>query len=81
MNMKTQTKQKTANKKLVGIYLQNELIEVLDNEAKRLGTSRSGYVQNVLAHYLDFNRMIMNTITPGQLERLLSTLTKSQGEK
>ena len=68
---------KTQTKKLM-VYLPNDLHCLLKTECERLGVTYSGYVTNMLRTQLDFQKQLIDHLTPEVLEGLV---TKMKGGK
>lgn len=68
---------KKETKKLM-VYLPNDLYSLLVTECERLGVSYTGYVTNMLRTQLDFQKKLIDHLTPEVLEGLV---TKMKGGK
>lgn len=62
----------------LSVYLPIDLYELLKAECERLGVSYTGYVTNMLRTQLDFQKQLIDHLTPEVLEGLV---TKMKGGK
>lgn len=60
------------------VYLPNDLHDLLRAECYRLGTTYTSYVSNMLRTQLDFQKQLIDHLTPEVLEGLV---TKMKGGK